>query len=86
MQDRIRAICLGYQGKQVEFAVDFEQSGGTLVQQLEKLFQEEYKQVVRKEKEKFINDLEQLILVYNNNVLMSHLQGMRDQIEKESNT
>lgn len=84
MEEHIIEILRKYQGQQVEFAITFEKSGGTLPQQLIKLFEEEYQRTLRKEKEKFINELEQMILVYNNVVLLSHLKELRDNLEKES--
>ena len=85
MEAKIIEILQKYAGQQVEFAITFEKTGGTLPQQLVKVFESEYKQAIREEKEKFIGELEQLILVWNNNVLMSKLQAKREEIEKESN-
>lgn len=84
MEAKVIEILQRYGGQQVEFAITFEKTGGTLPQQLVKLFESEYKQVVRKEKDKFINELEQMILVFNNNVVMSKLSAMRDKIEEEA--
>lgn len=84
IEEKIIEILQKYGGQQVEFAITFEKSGGTLPQQLAKLFIAETKQEIRKEKEKFINELEQMVLVWNNNVIMSKLTAMREQIEQES--
>lgn len=83
MEERIIEVLNHFAGQQIDFAIGFEKSGGTLPQQLVKLFEEEFKRDLRKEKEKYISELEKLILVYNNNVLLSHLQGMRDELEEK---
>lgn len=84
MLDKITEIVAKFKGNDIEFALTFGGNGGTLPEQLETLFLEETKQLVRKEKEKIINDLEQHILVWNNNVLMGKLAALRVKIEEES--
>ena len=82
MEDRIKEILEAYKGQTVEFALEFEKEGGTLPQQLAKLYLSEMANQVKEEKMKFINELEQLVLVWNNNVLMGKLQAKRDEVER----
>lgn len=84
MIDEITKVLQKYQGQQVEFAIEFEKEGGTLPQQLAKLFEREHQKMSRNDKEKYINELEQMVLVWNNNVIMSKLKEMRDKLEEEA--
>ena len=81
MEEKITEIISKYKGQSIDFALEFEKSGGNLPKQLADLFVSEMANQIKQEKFKFINDLEQLILVWNNNVLMGKLQAKRDEIE-----
>ena len=84
LEEKIIEVLRHYGGQQVYFAITFEKSGGTLPKQLVTLFESEFKQAIRKEKDKFINELEQMVLVWNNVVLMGKLTAFREQIEQEA--
>lgn len=84
MEEKLNNLLSRYKGQSFDFALEIEKEGKTLPQHLTALFEAEMASKVRKEKESYINTLEQLVLVWNNNVLMGKLQSMRDQLEEEN--
>lgn len=86
MEDSIKKVLEQYKGQTIEFALEFEKSEGTLSQQLAKVFVLEMANKVKQEKLKFINELEQMVLVWNNVVLLGKLTAKREKLDEENSS